>query len=104
MHILIEHCIELGKDGPETCACLSLMGVDPKVTEIVWKRLESENADFFTAYKETLKDEKEKEQQEKETAANNALMSRCDSACSLSSLACAQVDNNGVGNWHSPCF
>lgn len=104
MHILIEHCIELGKDCPETCYCLSFMGVDPKVTEIVWKRLESENADFFTEYKEYLRLKEEKEQQEKEAAANNAFMSRCDSACSLSSLACTQVDNNAVGNWHSPCF
>ena len=102
LHVMIEYCIDCGMSKLETCKALSKIGVNEKVTDVTWTRLELENPDYFERYNSYLKKCEDLAQQEKETAANNAMISRCSSSCSLSTQQTA-FDNNAAGFWYSCC-
>jgi uncharacterized protein (TIGR01589 family) len=76
VHAMIECCIEHGLGSEETCMALSRMDVDPRITKIVWKRLENENPEFFLGLNERLSERRR-------TKKEHEPMSRCSSSCSL---------------------
>jgi len=95
---MIEHCVEAGMSKDKTCVVLAKHGVDARVTDIVWSRLEAENPEFFEIYGTYLKKKEESTQIQREMAVNNG-MSRCSSSCSLGTLSA--FDNNAAGYWYS---
>lgn len=95
---MIETCVEAGMGKDEVVMLLSTKGVDARVTDIVWSRLEDENPEFFELYNTFLKKKEETSQLQRERAMNNG-MSRCSSSCSLGTMSA--FDNNAAGFWYS---
>lgn len=50
-HALIECCLQADMGLKATVDALAALGVAPRVTRIVWSRLEAENAAWFAAYR-----------------------------------------------------
>jgi uncharacterized protein (TIGR01589 family) len=91
---MIEGCLERGMDKQATCQHLEALHVDPRVTEIVWSRLEAENPEFFGLYKAYVTESVQLERQ------NNCL-SRCSSSCSLNTT---QDANNVLSTGYGLCL
>lgn len=98
VHAMIEACVEAGMSKDAVCVLLERKGVDARVTNIVWSRLEAENPEFFEMYNTFLKKKEETSRIQRDIAANNGL-SRCSSSCSLGTLTA--FDNNAAGFWYS---
>lgn len=52
---MTEQCLLHGLTKAETQAALAGFRVHPKITEIVWHRLELENPEYFAAYYAALR-------------------------------------------------
>lgn len=98
VHLMIETCVEAGMGKEEVIEQLARKGVDARVTDIVWNKLEAENPEFFEMYHTFLRKKQETGQLQRERAVNNG-MSRCSSSCSLGTMAA--FDNNAAGVWYS---
>ena len=113
VHVLIEYCLRYGMDADQTVRALGKIGIDSRVTRIVWGRLEHENPEFFEEYTRTLRlsrndgeekkrgggrreyctvgcyyahgqrEEEEEEEEKKYVGGGKVTMSRCSSSCSL---------------------
>ncbi|KAI3423842.1 hypothetical protein D9Q98_009678 [Chlorella vulgaris] len=54
VHVALERCIQRGMSMMESVQLLSRLGVAPKLSMIVWHRLELENKEFFALYQSQL--------------------------------------------------
>lgn len=80
-----------------TIATLSKLGIDSRVTAIVWHRLEEENPEFFETYNGYDCDEGNVSVEPNlapEDKAGGVSMSRCSSSCSIATLP---LENNVLG-------
>ena len=53
VQILIESCLQRYMSLEQTCDTLALVSVDRRFTQLVWRRLEAENREFFENYYRT---------------------------------------------------
>lgn len=50
VQFLIESCLQRFMTLEQTCDTLALISVDRRFTQLVWRRLEAENREFFENY------------------------------------------------------
>jgi uncharacterized protein (TIGR01589 family) len=56
IQVLLERCIQLYMSGDEAAAVLSVQGgVDKKLAEAIWRKLEEQNPEFFKCYRFRLR-------------------------------------------------